>query len=232
MLRVDFSSFLKKRTPIKESFPSGMVLFCGGQGKGKTLSATNYIAFLKKKYPDLIIFSNISFNLADKVLTTEEIADFILYTDPKNRPIAFLLDEIQTVLFNSKKAVAAETFFAICQQRKAKKTIVGTLQQILDLDIRYRRQLRAYVEATMLGNIQIELWKDPESMRYDQEVLDYVAKTYDIVVWKRHDEAFNRYDTFEIVRAIESMDKNALMTYNNSRASAAAQKIIAKELKR
>lgn len=234
-MRIEWTTFTKKRTPTKRGFPTGTLFFTGSQGAGKTLSATHYLQRLKDKYPDLYIYSNIKLRIADKVITSDEVADHILdrrilgdpcgvcpsclekqlpdYFDTgqlcaeqREQPIAFFLDEVQTVLFSSNKSVSFETFKAICQQRKALKTIIGTMQEFLDLDVKYRRQLQSFIECFPFGGIQIEIWKNPAKMKYNQEAMDYVAPAMDLVIWKRHDLAFNIYDTLEIVNASMNVD--------------------------
>ena len=231
MLYIDFTSFPKERRKLQRGFPTGTIFFTGGQGAGKSLSATRYIKKLKEKYPDAYIYSNIKLRLADQVISSDEVADHILdrkilgkacgecthcmdpfdsevCVDQKEIPIIFFLDEIQTVLFNNKKSVSFETFKAICQQRKALKSIVGTMQEFLDLDIQYRRQLRSVVECTHWGYIQLEFWKDPQTMKYDQEKGDYTGRIEDIKVWKRHNTIYDLYDTLEIVNASMQIDQD------------------------
>ncbi len=249
MGRIEIKTFTKHRSKIKRGFPTGTVFFTGRQGAGKTLSATHYLQRLKNKYPELYIYSNIKLAIADKVITSDEVAQFILdrkiegtpcgvceiCTRPddvfddgtlcdnlREIPIAFFLDEIQTVLFNSKKSVSFETFKAICQQRKALKTIVGTMQEFLDLDIKYRRQLYSFVECFPFGAIQFEIWKDPAKMKYNQDVMDYVAPAMDWNIWKRHDEAYRIYDTLEIVNASMQVDEDKRKQYAKQTAVGSA----------
>lgn len=225
---VEWKTFTKPRRTIKRGFPTGTIFFTGKQGAGKSLSATHYLQKLKDHYPDLYIYSNIQLAIADKVIKSEEVAEYILdkkiageacghcekclvdkmCVEQKEIPIAFFLDEVQTVLFNTKKSVSFETFKAICQQRKALKTIIGTMQEFLDLDIRYRRQLQAQVEVFHFGSVQFELWKDPDSLKFDQTKNDYVGRTKKVNIWKRHNEAYDIYDTLEIVNATMDIDQN------------------------
>jgi len=229
-MSVEWSTFIKKRRRLKRGFPVGTVFFTGKQGAGKSLSASHYLARLKAKYPDLYIYSNIELAIADKVIKSEEVADYILdrkiegercgschgclkgentlCVHQKEIPIAFFLDEIQTVLFSGKKAVSFETFKAICQQRKALKSIIGTMQEFLDLDIRYRRQLQAQVECFHFGAVQFELWKDPGTLKFDKDKNDYIGRTKRVQIWKRHNDAYDIYDTFEIVNATMDIDEN------------------------
>lgn len=206
-MHVEWSTLLKKRRSDKKDFPTGTIIFSGRQGAGKTLSATHYLVRLKKQYPDLFIFSNIQLSIADKVITSDQVQHYILKTHPQGYPIAFFLDEIQTVLFNSKSSVSIEVFKAICQQRKALKTIIGTAQEFLDIDIRYRRQLNSLVECNpFLTRFQIERWIDPDSLQLDPHTNKYVGGTKYLNVWKRHNDAFDIYDTYEIVNAVMQID--------------------------
>lgn len=128
---LEIRTFFKKRRKLGRTFPIGTKFFTGKQGAGKSLSATHYLQRLKEKYPDLYIYSNIRLKIANKVIKSEEVADYILdrriegepcgecpvclrpedefdtgelCKDQKEIPIAFFLDEIQTVLFSGKKA--------------------------------------------------------------------------------------------------------------------------------
>lgn len=217
IMSLEIDTFFKPRRKIKRTFPTGTVLFTGRQGAGKSLSASHYLHRLKKKYPELYIYSNIHLTIADKVIKADEISKYILdikYNDKGEQvPIAFFLDEIQTVLFNSKKAVSLETFKAICQQRKALKTIIGTMQEFLDLDIRYRRQLQAQVECSSFLNVQIETWKDPETMKLDKEKGKYIGAVKKRQIWKRHNIAYDLYDTYEIVSATMDIDTIKQQTF-------------------
>lgn len=211
-MSIEWKTFTKPRRKVKRGFPTGTVFFTGKQGAGKSLSASHYLQMLKTKYPNLYIYSNIKLAIADKVIRSEEVADYILdkkiEEDGTEIPIAFFLDEIQTVLFSGQKSVSFETFKAICQQRKALKTIIGTMQEFLDLDIKYRRQLQAQVECLHYGAVQVELWKDPESLKFDANQNDYVGRTRKVNIWKRHNEAYDIYDTYEIVNATMNMDNS------------------------
>jgi len=208
---IEWKTFFLPRRKIKRGFPTGTVFFTGSQGAGKTLSASHYLTRLKARYPNLYIYSNIKLTIADKVLKSEEISEHILDRrfdeNGKEIPIAFFLDEIQTVLWSKTKAVSFETFRAICQQRKALKSIIGTMQEFLDLDIQYRRQLLSQVECFNKGPFQFELWKDPSTLKLKDN--KYVAKTHHWNLWKRHNLAYDIYDTYEIVGATMQIDQQA-----------------------
>lgn len=204
-MKIFWKTFNKKASKTGNSFPVGMTLFVGHQGAGKTISAVHYLKYLKEKYPDMLIFSNIKLDIPDTtVITPAEISELLL-KDFGRQPVAYLLDEIQTLLRanggkGSSRVLSEETLMSIQQQRKANKTILGTLQEFLDLDISYRRQLRAQVQCRHVGNFQYEYWRDPATLTYDAEKNDYKGKVMDVWIWKRHDDMYHLYDTYEIVR--------------------------------
>lgn len=214
-MRVEWSTIPKKRRSDKKDFPTGTIIFTGRQGAGKTLSATHYLVRLKRNYPNMFIFSNIQLTIADKIITSDEVQKYILWVHPKGYPIAFFLDEIQTVLFNSKQSVSIEVFKSICQQRKALKTIIGTAQEFLDIDIRYRRQLNSLVECSPFFKFQCERWVDPDTLSLDPQTNKYIGETKMFNIWKRHNAAFDIYDTYEIVNAVMQIDNNLRPTESN-----------------
>lgn len=199
-MKIFVKSFFKKATPSGNKFPVGMVLFVGHQGAGKTISAVHYAEHLQQKFPDAIGFSNINIDLPNFTRVDVSELEELLLKDFGRQPVIYLLDEIQTLLRAKKGALSPDTLMSIQQQRKANKTILGTLQEFLDLDISYRRQLRAQVQCRHMHNVQIEFWRDPATLGYDPEKNDYSGKVMDIWIWKRHDEIYAKYDTYEIVR--------------------------------
>lgn len=229
-MKIEWSTIPKECRNDDKDFPSGTVFFTGRQGAGKTLSAGHYIARLKERFPDLYIYSNIQYALADKVITSEEVAKYILDKRPDGAPIAFLLDEVQTVLFNGKKAISLEVFKSVCQQRKAKKTIIGTAQSFLDIDINYRRdeQILSVVQCSHIGKFQIESWEttgtlNPQTNKYEGERIKGNALYGGLRIWKRHNDAFDMYDTYEIVSQVMQINndlrpkpQNASIIVNNN----------------
>lgn len=73
----DVLSLLRYRKSFRKNHPEffapdGILLFSGGQGSGKTLSAVRYVRRLADLYPDALIVSNIKLNFPDR--------DIISYT--------------------------------------------------------------------------------------------------------------------------------------------------------
>lgn len=199
MIHIDWRSFLKKRRKLSNNFPVGMVLFTGKQGGGKSLSQSRYIFGLQKRW-NARVFSATDYKYADEIIDESEIADKIL-TKREDRPTIFALDEIQVLLErdNTDAKTRSQMRKAIQQQRKRNTSIVGTCQELLDLDTVYRRQLAFVVRCTHLGPIQIETWMDGSTLKFDDTLNKYTGSTVDINIWKRHNEMYSLYDTFEVV---------------------------------
>jgi len=211
-MKIDWKSFAKRFTPEKSTFPVGTVLFTGAQGKGKSISAVHYLVELHRKYPTLKAYSNIELDYDwCEYLTVDQITERLisrnLTEDGDLQPVAFFIDEIQNVLFSKTSKVSFDVLRAIAQQRKTRKTIIGTLQEFLDLDVRYRRQLSFVVRCHRLGNIEIERWLDGQTLVFDREANKYSGQLYETKIWKFNDEIANSYDTFAVIG--QSLDFDA-----------------------
>ena len=120
----------------------GIHLFCGDFGQGKTSTAVIRAYRLCCKYPQLTVYTNINltnFPKHTKIIKCNKPTD--LLTAPDNS--LFLFDEIGT-LFNSrdfassKESVPKPVQQQICQNRKRKIILYGTLPYFPNLD----KQLR------------------------------------------------------------------------------------------
>ena len=198
-IKIDYKSFTKKRDKLTNHFPVGMVLFTGKQGAGKSLSQSRYTKTLQDLW-NARVFSATDYKYAQDKIDESEIAVKIL-TLREERPTIFLLDEIQVLLDkdNIDPRTRSQVRKAIQQQRKRNTSIIGTCQELLDLDTIYRRQLAYVVKCSHIGAIQIEKWLDGTTLKFDNELNKYTGTVVDIKIWKRHNEVYDLYDTFEIV---------------------------------
>ena len=247
-LHIDIRSFNKPRRKLKRTFPTGTVFFTGVQGAGKSLSATRRIYQLKRKYPNVYIYSNIKLSIADKVVKSEDVGDYILdriisgepcqkcktckenkenaLNDPEyffdacpvgqvERPIIFFIDEIHTVFSNPKVKVSPVILGAIRQQRKALKTIIGTLQDYMELSIDYRRDahVREVVECSHLGPFQLELSRSGQGQKLDRNTNQYIGRIFNVALWKRHNFFYDLYDSYEIINQSIHIDQTIKASY-------------------
>lgn len=212
-IKIDFKSFTKKRRKLVNGFPVGMVLFTGSQGSGKSLSQSRYIYQLQNKY-NAKVYSATDYAHSDHEIPEDKIASTIL-TKRDERPSIFALDEIQVLLDhdNISGDERAEIRKAIQQQRKRNASIVGTVQVLLDLQTIYRRQIAYVVKCSHFGPIQFETWIDGATLKFDDTELKYKGDVVDIKIWKRHNEMYDLYNTYQIVGEKTGGDAH----YNNIR---------------
>lgn len=206
-IKVDYRSFTKKRRKLVNGFPVGMVLFTGGQGSGKSLNQSRYIFQLQNKY-GAKVYSATDYKHADEVIDEDDIANRIM-TKREDKPTIFALDEIQVLLDreNMKGEKSTNIRKAIQQQRKRNTSIIGTVQVLLDLETIYRRQIAYVVNCSHIGPIQIETWIDGSTLKFDDAELKYKGDVVDVKIWKRHNEMYDLYDTYEIVGGGDAQKK-------------------------
>lgn len=182
--------------------PDGILLFSGGQGSGKTLSAVRYVRRLSDLYPDALIVSNIRLNFPDRDIIPYTGFDDLSNMDNGYRGIICFLDEIQ-VEFSSleSKSIHPSELALISQQRKRRLHIVGTSQQFSRIAKPFREQCNALVECSSRfgGILQVNKMIDFGSLAYNNvgelTNVEYTHKTSFV----RTPDLFELYDTFQRV---------------------------------
>lgn len=110
-------------------FPySGLWLFSGSQGSGKTLLMMHLLKKIVEEYPEVTILSDISIYGIPSIPYTD-VSDIEKYSNGK-KGLIVVLDEIHT-LFNSleSKNMPLNTMQVWCQNRKNKRLILATSQR-------------------------------------------------------------------------------------------------------
>lgn len=134
-------------------FPvDGLLMFCGPQGSGKTLSAVKYVSTLMKKYPKAILVSNVDIK-GVKYIPYDGIDSLFNVSNGENGVI-YLIDEIH-LEFNSLESrnISIEEMTEFSQQRKQRKHIVGTSQVYMRLAKPCREQIRDVVLCSNIGGV-------------------------------------------------------------------------------
>lgn len=181
-----------------DEFPmskTGLYIFEGKQGSGKTCSAVYYMNMLRYKHPALKIMSNISLSFANDRM--EEWTDMVFKQNGAYGQIIFI-DEIQNY-FNSleSKNFPPEALQEICQQRKQRKAIFGTTQVFQRVAKPIREQTRFVVRPrTLFGCLTIMSFFDP-SMDKDGQVEK--MRRVKTLVFVHNKEIRTAFDTFETV---------------------------------
>lgn len=183
--------------------PDGIIVFCGGQGAGKTLSAVQYVQHLCERYPKVKVCTNMTLSLPDHI----EIYPWTgveCFTDISNgyAGVIYLIDEIH-LEFNSleSKKMDSGIFTIVSQQRKQRKHIVGTSQVFNRIAKPFREQFKYAVSCNnIFGLLQINTLVDAKNAtEKDGELVASSIKKY---IWWHKPELYSSYDTYAVMHRL------------------------------
>lgn len=183
-------------------YPSGIWVFCGPQGSGKTLSAVKCLKEIKKEYPKALVVSNLELKNVD--FDVIPFTDYEQLTTMSNgiEGIIFLLDEIH-VLWNSleSKEVPISEMATFCQMRKDRRVIIGTSQVYSRIAKPIREQLQYIIDCHNVFNLfQYNDILDPTECTEKNGHLEAVSLGRKF--WFHTPDLYNSYDTlFKIKKA-------------------------------
>ena len=104
--------------------PEGLLIFCGAQGSGKTLSAVQYVKKLCKEYPKAILCTNVEIHglPPDTKVVEYDGLDCLKNLENGYAGVIYLIDEIH-LEFNSleSKNIDIEVMVEVSQQRKQRR---------------------------------------------------------------------------------------------------------------
>lgn len=186
--------------------PDGLIVFCGPQGSGKTLSAVNYVYNLLKMYPKCKIVTNLE--LTDypfdgiRVFYFKEARDLTRYKNGKEGVI-FLIDEIQ-LYFNSlgSKNIDMDVMTQISQQRKQRIHIVCTSQVFGRMSKQLREQFDVviYCQKKFFGYLQKNSLIDRDSIDGESSTgTNLKGKVVKNFFYFKNPKSFDRYDTYKVI---------------------------------
>lgn len=196
--------------------PSGILVFCGPQGAGKTLSAVQYVRKLAKRYPKMVLVTNVEIHDLDiTIYPYTGIADFSKYSNGFEG-VVFLIDEIH-IEFNSleSKNIDPSVMTEIAQQRKQRKHIVGTSQVFGRIAKPFREQFKYVVLCRCLwGVLQYNTLIDGERAIVDDSghlEADSVKRYF----WWHQPALYDSYDTY--AKIIRTKDRRLQNGYGSNR---------------
>lgn len=197
-MKIDIESFKKKCTKNdKGLFPTGTRVYKGYQGRGKTLSMVHDMLEIKKAFPKCKIYSNLKIKNFDYTFFSDNKGlKKALEAQNGENGILLVVDEAQ-LYFNKKDGISIDVFTCICQQRKDRRKIMFTTQIWEDLDVSLRKQVKEVVKCHNIGKMQINTIFDGESLRWEKKEGDWVANKKYTLVYKRNDELYEKYDTYQ-----------------------------------
>ena len=186
--------------------PDGLIIFCGPQGSGKTLSAVNYVYNLLELYPKSLIVTNLE--LTDypidneRVFLFQEAKDLTRYKNGQEGVI-FLIDEIQ-LYFNSlgSKNIDIDVMTQLSQQRKQRIHIVATSQVFGRMSKQLREQFDVVIwcQKKFYGYLQKNSLINRDSISSESSTStnlsgDIVKNFY----YFKSPVMFKRYDTYKVI---------------------------------
>lgn len=178
--------------------PEGLMVFCGPQGSGKTLSAVQYCLKVLEKYPKCKFVTNVEITGLPEDLEVIEYngLDSLFNVSNGYEGVLYLIDELH-LEFNSLESrnISIEEMTEFAQQRKQRKHIVGTSQVFMRLAKPLREQIKNCVICkNYFGLLQHNILIDgTTSVEKDGELVCDVMGHY---WWFHRPELYGRYDTY------------------------------------
>lgn len=194
---VTYKRNFKKNNPTYFD-PDGLMIFCGPQGSGKTLSAVQYCKKLLAKYPHCKFVTNVQIDGISPDIEVIEYDGIKSLSDIQNgtEGVLYLIDEIH-LEWNSleSKNISIEEMTEFAQQRKQRKHIVGTSQVYMRLAKPLREQIkRVVICSNWFGFVQHNIEIDgTTAVEKDGHLNAEVKGNY---YWFHTPELYNSYDTF------------------------------------
>jgi hypothetical protein len=146
LLIQDIINVIKYGRPFSEY---GLTLYCGKQGRGKTVALVEYLERMRVKYPKAIIVTN--FGYVHQTQTMTDWRDFYTIRNGVDGVI-FAIDEIQNEYNSSAwKDFPEDLLTEITQQRKQRVKIVATSQVYTRVVKQLREQAAEVIECRTLA---------------------------------------------------------------------------------
>lgn len=215
----DLFNLLDDRKHLKDTyyteFPhSGLWLFCGSQGQGKTTSALQFAVNILKDYPQARFVTNVDVKLPhtmpNEVCRFTSTDDLGKYGNNELKGVIFLIDEIH-LCWNSleSKTCTPADMIEFAQSRKQRRIIIGTSQRVNRLAKPAREQLKYVIDCRCrMGFLQQNLLIDMDDCieNIDGSITIKNGKSY----WFLHDwKLRHSYDTYQKMQRLTSKDGNA-----------------------
>lgn len=198
---LEYNREFRKAHP--DFFPhSGITIFSGSQGSGKTLSMVQAARKILNKYPKCILCSNTDIKGLPEGVDVRPYEGISSLVDIENGEygVLYCIDEIH-LEFNSleSKSIPIEVFTEISQQRKQRKAIFGTSQLFVRLAKPFREQAsRVVMCSSFLGLLQYNVVYDGASLMEDKG--GFTGDILGRYLWFHSPELYQSYDTYAKIR--------------------------------
>lgn len=147
---------------------SGIYLFCGSQGSGKSISAISALWSIMAEFPHAVICSNLELYGLPEGFSYVPFEDCALLTELDNGygGVIFLIDEIQLVWSSlESRGMTPADLAVFCQMRKSRRVILGTSQVYGRVAKGIREQMTSIIDCkNYLRYIQVNKVYNPQEM--------------------------------------------------------------------
>ncbi len=181
-----------------KEFPySGLWLFTGAQGSGKTLLMMHLLKQMHDEFPDALIVSNISI-YGTPSYVYNGIKDFDKYKNGSNG-IIFVIDEIHTLFSSLESAnMPISTLTVWSQNRKNRRVILGTSQRFSRCAKPLREQTKWNYECTRPLFGFLHPYRVLDGSKYDDQG-KYIEKKPRSEIYVPNVSVMRMYNTLEVV---------------------------------
>lgn len=198
-MKILWRTFFKKCTLDTDKFPFGIRFYNAPMGGGKTLSMVNDTLELIKEYPDTRVFSNVRFLTEIENIqyfnNVEELVKCLNYATKFKHSIV-LIDEALTY-FAENGGIDPALMSSITQLRKNRIFILIAAQKFKRVNNRIRDFSLESVNCHSFWKFQFNVIRDDTQLIWDKNVMDFVGSKKYSILFKRNNELFDSYDTFQ-----------------------------------
>jgi len=182
---------------------SGLILFCGAQGEGKTYSMIHQVTKDLCEYPDMKIYSNLWTAISDGRLDDWKP---LIYAKNGDKGIAFIFDEI-SLWWNSRfRDLPCEVLQELVQNRKNHRVIYGSCQSISMCDKQVRLQATEFRNCHCYFGAFIVCTCWQPKFDFDGNLED--KKFLGLKLYIQDDVIRASYDTYETIERLGKMGFN------------------------
>ena len=204
---------LKNKNP-EELDVTGINIFTGSQGSGKSLSMIHVFKKLIYDFPKAIVVTNLEFNfdIPNKIKKYEGFEDFKIENGIYG--VIYLLDEIHLILNSlESKGVPLSIIVELSQQRTQRKLILGTSQVYSRMAKPLREQIRNIIICKNYFSLfQINYLVDAfESQEDDNGKLKF--KKMKVSFFFHRKEDYLAYDTYKKMDTYVGISNNTSSYY-------------------
>lgn len=204
-MKIDFPTFMKRYTADKDKFPFGMRLYLGEQGCGKTLSMVYDMRKIYNSFDKVSIISNIKLNLPNKVnyqlfADVQGLISCLEYVESQGVKHCIVLIDEGLTYFAENGGIDPALMSKITQNRKNRRFMMISTQKFERLNNRLRDFSLESVECRHIANIQYNVVRDDQKLAWDKTLMRYTAPKKYSYVFKRNNELFRLYDTFQVIK--------------------------------